>query len=325
MDNTMRLFCLICDIIIIMKTKIGVLVLAMFAPLTAEILNGSTRLSELGTWNVFGGTILPYAFLIMVLAYLAQRAISRTSILFLLPIAGIIVEGLIVKSFFNVSFSDLSVLGGVGVWGGTQWPWVISLTASHAFVSFLIPLTLATFLMRDVQISKTLAYCSAGVLAMFVGWTTFALPHMFPEYWVKLSALTVIITVSVYLSRTVRIESSTASSAPLWVFFLIGFLFPPLNWITSFFLATKPLMVILAAQAIFVGTYLYFLWTQWFNQRTNEYKQLAFIAGYYIMFAVGLIFTGVRRDVSDYRFVGACLAVGIVALLVSAIRRSGRM
>lgn len=307
-----------------MKTKIGILVLALCAPLSAEILNGSTRLSELGVWNIFAGTLLPYAFLIVVLAYFAQRAASRASVLFLLPVAGIVVEGLIVKSFFNTSFSDLSVLGGVGVWGGVQWPWTLSLIASHAFVSFIIPFTLAVFLAREVKISKAAACVSAGVLAVFIGWTTFVMPHTFDGYWIKLAALTGIIALLVYLSRTVRIESSSSSSAPLWVFFFVGLLFPPLNWITSFFLATKPLAVILCAQAVFIGVYLYFLWAQWLGERTTASKHLAFIAGYYVLFALGLMVTGVRRDIWDYRLVGACLAVGIVALLVAAIRRSAR-
>ncbi|HAT68508.1 MAG: hypothetical protein A2481_00340 [Candidatus Yonathbacteria bacterium RIFOXYC2_FULL_47_9] len=307
-----------------MKTKIGILVLALCAPLTAEILNGSTRLSEVGVWGVFMGTLLPYAFLIVVLAYFTQRVASRTSLLFLLPIAGIVVEGLIVKSLFDTSFSDLSVLGGVGVWAGVQWPWTLSLVASHAFVSFIIPLTLAVFLAREVKISKALAYVSMSVLALFIGWTTIIIPHTFDGYWIKLAALVGIIALLVHLSRTVRVPSSSAPSAPLWVFFFAGLLFPPLNWLTSFFLETKSFAVILCVQAVFIGAYLYFLWAQWFNERTIESKHLAFIAGYYILFALGLVVVGMRRDVWDYRFVGACLTVGIVVLLMTAIRRSAR-
>ncbi len=298
--------------------------LAVLAPLTAEILNGSTAIFSLGVWNVLAGSILPYAFLIIVLAYLAQTAVSRTSMLFLLPVAGIVVEGLIVKSFFDVSFSDLSVLGGVGVWGGVQWPWTLSLVASHAFVSFLIPLMLALFLMREVQISKTAAYVSGGILALFIWWTTYVMEHTFEWYWVKLGALALIIALLVYLSRTVRLNSSTTRSAPLAVFFIAGLLFPPLNWITSFFLEAKPLTIILAAQIIFIGAYIYFLWTQWFNEQTTEYKKLAFIAGYYVLFSAGLIWVGLHRDIADYRLVGASLVVGIITLLVFAVRRSAR-
>lgn len=310
---------------IVMPTTLGILVLAMLAPLTAEILNGSTALFELSAWNVLAGSILPYAFLVIVLAYFAQTAVSRISVLFLLPIAGIVVEGLITKSFFNTSFVDLSVLGGVGVWGGVQWPWTLSLIASHAFVSFLIPLALALFLMREVRISKAAAYGSMGVLALFILWTTKVIQHTFGWYWVKLGALALIIALLVYLSRTVRFSGSDSRSAHTLVFFVVGFLFPILNWLTSFFLAAKPLTTILAAQFIFMSVYLYFLWSQWFNKSTTPYKQLAFIAGYYIPFSVGLIWAGLHRDMADFRLVGATLAVGIVALLVFTIRRSSRI
>jgi hypothetical protein len=245
--------------------------------------------------------------------------------LFLLPIAGIVIEGLITKSFFNTSFSDLSVLGGVGVLGGVQWPWTLSLIASHVFVSFIIPLTLAMFLMRDIRVSKVAAYGSAGILALFIGWTTVVTPHMFGGYWMKLGALVLIIALLVRLSRTVHINSSSAASAPLWIFFVAGLLFPVLNWLTSFFLAAKPLTTILVAQLIFMSAYLCFMGAQWFNERTTVYKHLAFIAGYYSPFAIGLILAGIRRDMADYRLVGACLAVGMVALLVAAVRRSERV
>lgn len=305
-----------------METKKGILVLAILAPLTAEIFNGSTGLFELGAWNVLLGSILPYSLLIIILAYLAQTAISRASILFLLPIAGIVTEGLIVKSFFNTSFSDLSVLGGVGVWGGVQWPWTLSLIASHTFVSFLIPLMAAMYLMHEVRVNKTAAYTSGGVLTVFIGWTTLVIPHMFAWYWVKLGLLALIIVLLVYLSRTVRLSSPTTRSVPLVVFFLVGLIFPIFNWITSFWLAGKSLMFIMLSQVVFMGAYLYFIRAQLLNERTSEYKKLAFIAGYYVLFAGGLIYTGLQRDMADFRLVGATLALGIIALLMFSIRRS---
>lgn len=301
-----------------METKIGIFILAVLAPLTAEILNGSTRLFELLTsWNVFAGTLLPYSFLIIVIAYLAQGVPSRASVLFLLPIAGIVIEGLIAKSFFNISFSDLSVLGGVGVWGGVQWPWSLSLIASHAFVSFLIPFTLARLLMGEIHVGKKVAYFSAGVLVIFTVWIAAIMPHTFGWYWVKLGALVFIIVLLMQFARAVRISSSSAESAPLAVFFTVGLLFPILNWLTSFFLATKSPMIILATQFVFICAYIYFLWAQWFNERTGEHKRIIFIAGYYIPFAVGLIWAGVKH-ISFFLLVGAFLAAGIVALLLVA-------
>lgn len=308
-----------------MKTMLGIILLSILAPLTAEILNGSTRLSELGSWNVFGGTILPYSFLIIVLAYFAQSAVARASALFLLPIAGIVVEGLIVKSFFNISFSDLSVLGGVGVLGGVQWPWTLSLIASHAFVTFLIPITIAMFLIKEIKVGKVAAYFSMAVLTLFIGWTTVITPHSFSGYWIKLFALVLIIAASVYFSRTVRVNNSSGVSAPTYVFFIGGCLFPVLNWLTSFFIATKAPVVIITAQLIFICAYFYFLWTQWFNENTTQYKHLAFVAGYYIPFALGLTLAGVNRGVMDYKIVGACLFIAILALMRTTIRQSAQL
>lgn len=303
-----------------METKIGILILAILAPLTAEILNGSTRLFELTSWNVFAGTILPYSFLIIILAYLAQGALSRASVLFLLPIAGIVIEGLITKSFFNISFSDLSVLGGVGVLGGVQWPWTLSLIASHAFVSFLIPITLAKLLVSDLRVGKGIAYFSAATLATFIVWIATVSPHSFGWYWVKLGALVFTIILLVYFARAVRISKPSGESASLTVFFFVGLLFPLLNWLTSFFLATKPLMIIITAQFIFIFSYIYFLWGQWFNERTSDRKRIVFIAGYYVPFSVGLVLSGVRH-ISFFLFVGIYLAWGIVALLLFANKK----
>lgn len=304
-----------------MKMKLGILLLAILAPLTAEIFNGSTRIFELGSWNVFGGTILPYAFLIIVLAYFAQGVVTRASTLFLLPIAGIVVEGLITKSFFNISFSDLSVLGGVGVWSGVQWPWTLSLIASHSFVTFLIPITLAMFLIKELRVEKMIAYFSMVVLTLFIGWTTVIAPHSFDGYWIKLFALVLLIAGSVYFFRTIKVSNSTGVSAPVYVFFVVGFLFPILNWLTSFFIAGKSPLVIVGIQIIFICTYLYFLWSQWFNESTTQYKHLAFIAGYYVPFAIGLTLVGIKRGIMDYKVVGACLVVAILALVVTAFRQ----
>ncbi len=308
-----------------MKTKLGILLLAILAPLTAEIFNGSTRLSELGSWNVFGGTILPYSFLIVVLVYIAQSTVTRASALFLLPIAGIVIEGLITKSFFNISFSDLSVLGGVGVIGGIQWPWTFSLVASHAFVTFLIPITLAVFLVKEIKVGKILAYFSMAVLALFIGWTTIIMPHNFEGYWIKLTSLVLIIAGLTFLSHKVQISASHGKSMPAYIFFIIGFLFPVLNWLTSFFIATKAPLVIITAQLIFICAYLYFLWSQWFNESTTKYKHLAFIAGYYVPFAVGLTLAGINRGIMDYKIAGACLIVVILALVLVTARQSKRL
>lgn len=305
-----------------MKEKLGILLLIIFAPLTAEIFNGSTRLSEIVSWNVFGGTILPYSFLIIILAYLAQSAITRASAIFLLPVAGIIIEGLITKSFFNISFVDLSVLGGVGVWLGVQWPWTLSLVASHAFVTFLIPITMAMVMMKDIKVEKITAYFSMTVLTIFIGWTTFITSHAFEGYWIKLLILVLLVAVFVILSRTVRVNDSSGVSLSMYAFFAIGFTFPVLNWITSFFLATKAPLFIITAQVIFIGSYLYFLRTQWFNENTTYYKRLAFIAGYYVPFTVGLVLAGIKRGIMDYKVVGICLVLVILVIAFVAIRQS---
>lgn len=308
-----------------MSKKAGILTLAALAPLTAEIMNGSTRLYALSSWRVFAVTLLPYVFLIIVLAYFAQRTASRASALFLLPIAGIVIEGLLVKSFFNTSFPQLSVLRGVGLWGGVQWPWTLSLIASHAFVSFLIPLTLAGLLVREIRISKSAAYISMAVLTLFFLRLTIVMARTFAWYWVKMLILVAIIAVLVYLAQTVRIRSSNAASKPSAFFFIAGLLFPLLNWGTSFFLASKPPLYILISQIFFLSIYLHFLWAQWFNERTPEHKRIIFIAGYYVPYALGLTLIGTLRGALDYWLVGVSLSVGIVVLLMFSIRRAMRL
>ncbi|MDD2891561.1 MAG: hypothetical protein PHQ95_01215 [Candidatus Gracilibacteria bacterium] len=95
-----------------------------------------------------------------------------------------------------------------------------------------------------------------------------------------------------------------------------------MNWLTSFFIATKPIVIILTAQMIFISIYLYFLWSQWFNKNTTKYKRIAFIAGYYIPYAVGLTLVGVKRTAFDYGFTGIFLTIGIIMLLIIAHYRN---
>lgn len=305
-----------------MLLKRDILLLAIIVPLTAEILNGSTRILELTSWNIFLGTLFPYVLLVIILAYLVQEAISFVNILFLLPIAGIIIEGLITKSFFNVWFSDLSVLSGVGVWGGVQWVWTISLIASHAFVSFLIPIALTSFFVQKIHISKFVAYLSSGILAIYIIWISIIMPVRYEWYWIKLGILIFIILLLIRFSKVIHIKNSQSKSVSFFGFFFIGLLFPIMNWLTSFFLATKPIAIILTAQMIFISVYLYFLWSQWFNKHTTKYKRIAFITWYYIPYAVGLTLVGIKQIAFDYGFTGIFLTIGIIVLLITAHYRN---
>src|SRR5207248_1058286 len=69
------------------------IVLAVSAPLAAEIVNGSSALVKLLNPLVAVSTLLPYSLLALWLAFVVS-SVPRGGILFLLPIPGLVIEGL---------------------------------------------------------------------------------------------------------------------------------------------------------------------------------------------------------------------------------------
>ena len=120
-----------------------VISLLLLAPLTGELLSGSSPPAEY---------FQPFTFILLTALYgcgaLLVREIARRWRLdlrgiFLLGMAyGIYEEGVLVQSFFNPAWMDLGILGEYGRWLGVNWIWSIALTLFHASISISVPILL---------------------------------------------------------------------------------------------------------------------------------------------------------------------------------------
>ena len=123
--------------------------------------------------------------------------------------------------------------------------------------------------------------------------------------------------------KKVSVPESDRKSLSWASFFVMGFLFAPLNWLTSFFLAEKAFVFVLLAQLVFIGSYVYFLWAQWFNRSTDEKKKIAFIIGYLIPHAVALTLYGLKGDF-QFALVGIATMLAVAGLYSQSKKESPR-
>jgi hypothetical protein len=284
--------------------------LIVIAPLTAELMNGSTPLFKfLGNPLLVSLFIfLPYSCLLIILGY-TQSKIPRTGILFLLPIAGLVIEGLGTRSFFNTSFDQLSTLAGVGVWGGVQWPWTISLIASHAVTSFLVPLMLADFLVKEnKEIKKWVAITATIVLGLIIMLSSLVSKDMVLKFLPQILITFLLVVLLFYFSKRYKIRQSENEPLTSRWFFVFGFLFAPINWFTAFFLAKYLGAYAVLPQLIFVAAYIYFVWSQWLNISTEDSRRFSFVIGYFIPHALVMMLVGFTNPQS--------LIVGLTSLIL---------
>jgi hypothetical protein len=225
-----------------------------------------------------------------------------------------IIEGLGTRSFFNPGFVDLGALSRVGMLASVQLPWTLSLVASHAMSSYLIPLTITAgiFSGKLPIISRRVFSVSVCLLSSLLILGIFADLKVSSGYFPHMISLIVLILLLFLCARYVHIPEPKRSSWHASAFFLIGLFFAPLNWLSSFFLAENDIAVILFAQTMFYGFYTYFLWAQWFNPKIMDRKKLMFVLGYLIPHAFALIFVG--RNDTQYLIVGTITLVSIFFL-----------
>lgn len=255
-------------------------ILAIVAPITAELLNGSTPLSELAHPLVWLFVFAPYSLLLIWLAYLNSKLPRQNGAIFLLPVAGIVIEGLLTRSFFDPSFPDLTQLAGVGYFAGVQWPWTLSLIASHLMTSFLAPLAIAQVITKGGHtISKRAATISACLLGLIVI-LGFVVGGRVPVAHLVLCVA--VIVGCIVLSKKIALHQSGSKSWSSFLMFAIGLVIAPLNWLTSFFIAYKPVSLIIPLQLLFLVAYGWFIWAQWFNKDATPAKRIWFIVGYYL-------------------------------------------
>lgn len=93
--------------------------------------------------------------------------------LFLLGVAyGIIEEGLMVKSFFDLGWMDLGILGVYGRWVEVNWVWAEWLTIYHAIFSIGIPITLVELTYPDMRNERWLSNRKLAGVTVLLGVVT---------------------------------------------------------------------------------------------------------------------------------------------------------
>lgn len=273
------------------------ILIILLVPIIAEIINGSTSLSKFleAPFLTFLLIFLPYSFLIIILYYLKSKC-SLSNTLLLLPIAGLVIEGLIVLSFFDISFEPLVHLAGVGVLFGTQWPWTISLIMSHAMTSFLIPIAIADiFIKKEIKVNKNILYISIIFLTCIFLFHLIIESQKFLVFTPQIVGTFVTIIAIVYLSLKYNIKPSITRVVSSKVFFLVGFMFVPINWISSFLLIKTIGLYTVYIQILFGVLYIYFLWSQFFNPKTQDNKKIYFIIGYLLPHIIILSILGLKN------------------------------
>ena len=277
------------------KTKISIFLLFL-SPIMGEVLSGSTLPLEF---------IKPPGFVFLVLLYgcgtlLIREAKARWnlqwSVLFLGVAYGILEEGTMIQSFFNVAHADLGVLSGYGMYFGVQWPWAIMLILFHSTMSTLIPIEIADLLWpayknKPLLTKRRLILCFAGLIFIVIFWMGFvigqqaepAYQNYSPNPWL-ITGATLGVLILIWLAYQYR-ESRIATAGPWlaspFVFGVAGFLWQAANLILPNAFAGEHLAgwKTILVQVILVGAVLGWMATQLYHQRVTKRHMVYLIGG----------------------------------------------
>jgi len=122
---------------------LAALALYLLAPITAELLTGSTPpLSFLTPVSLLFLPALYGSGALLIRETARRRGLGWWSIILLGAAYGVLEEGLVVTSWFNAAWPDVAFLNGYGRALGVNWYWALGLTAFHAIVSVTLPIIL---------------------------------------------------------------------------------------------------------------------------------------------------------------------------------------
>ena len=154
---------------ILIRPRLPVLALLLFAPTIPELLTGSTPITPLfydpfAFFLSFGFDVALYgtgALLIREVAVAYRK--GWASILCLGAAYGIAEEGFAVHTFFQTSGSPVGVLGSYGHAFGVNWVWALGLTAFHATYSIALPILLTQLWFPE---SKAVRWFDGSAIAL---------------------------------------------------------------------------------------------------------------------------------------------------------------
>ena len=322
-----------------MKTKTKIILLLLFlSPVLGELLSGSAPPIQFFNPIMLLAFVCLYGCGVLLIREAKARWGLQWSIIFLAIAYGILEEGTIVQSFFNPGHVDLGILSGYGMYFGVQWPWTIGLILYHAIISILIPIAIVGLLWpkyRDVPLLKKKELTLVFIGLIFV--TVFFLALVFtgelkenPTYkdyeanpLLVLISL-IIIGLLIWLSwkyRQSRISTNKKLFSP-FVFGVAGFLFVPLNLITSAFLAAAqvPASITLFVQFIGIILVLLFVIYQICNRNITKRHIVSLIFGS-ILFWILLTPLHELNLTENPDPTQGMLAVGIISLILLVIWR----
>ncbi len=161
-----------------MKRKgFAALILSLLSPFFAEILSGSTPPMEainpitfLSLWGFYGAGVLLFRELWV------RKNPTVMGVMFMGFAYGILEEGVFVKSWFNLHWGDLGVLGVYGRVYGINTVWATWLTIFHAFMSIWVPIMVLELIFPDLKrerffrkksaIALISVYISVGIMML---------------------------------------------------------------------------------------------------------------------------------------------------------------
>jgi hypothetical protein len=319
-----------------MKPRLKMVLLLLFLPpMLGELLSGSSP-----PLSFFSGGIIFLVLLYGCGTLLIREAKARWnlqwSVIFLAVAYGIIEEGTMVQSFFNVNHPDLGILSGYGMYLGVQWPWSIALTVYHATVSTLIPIVIVEYLYpgyKGISLLKKrgTALCLAGFIFVILFWLVVgvflkAIP-IYNDYHFSytvngITLLTVAVLIWLaYRFKTSRILSKTRVLSP-FTFGFVGFWIMVINLFVPNMLAGMQVSggIIILFQVIWVTLLLLFLIYQVYNENTTKRHIVSIVCGF-------LLFLIVLTPLHEFGMAEnpdpttGMLAVGVIALILLFIWR----
>lgn len=315
-----------------MKKIWVILSLLILAPLIAEVLSGSTPPLEF---------INPFMFIVMISSYgcaalLIREAKARWklqwSFVFLIITMGILIEGTLIQSFFNMGWGDLDKLSGYGMFFGVQWSWTIMLIVFHAIIATLIPITLIDYLFpkyKDKPILNKMGifFSFLGVILITLFWMIAigsgqSLDENFvnytPNYFLVFGTVLAIILLSwlSYRYKDSKISLDKKLHSPFYIG-IFAFLFQASNFlIPSIFSNTIiPGGITVLVQLISTGFFIWILGSQLLNKGLTKRHIAAAVIGSLLFF---LLFGPIIALIEG---VIETLAVSIILLILLILWR----
>lgn len=229
-------------------------VLYFLAPVLGELVIGSTP--PFGFLNPI--RLLFFLVVYGGVALLCRELTVRSgkgwpTVILLGAAAGIFIEGLVTKSFFDPDWSALGQLGTYGRFFGVNWVWAVERTIQHAVFSVALPILLSHLLFPQRRQEpwlrgRSLVWLLGSVLAMAAAgfWFSSSYRPSFVPALVVLVLVMLLIGLAFSAPYTLKVTKNT-TVADAYIFAALTFLgtlfFCLVNWLFPYTFIPAPLAV----------------------------------------------------------------------------------